>query len=150
MEDTTHSELFLSFTGDNSRPKIIYRFYNQNYAIFRRSQIYCILLSISYFFYNACVIRFNLIFFLKSFIEKNTKLKLKRLNEASKPKFSPFLCLHISTILEYMCTYIITDSPSWLYQEYYAMTLGLVAHCFVTAPYWIILIHVKWLKTAMA
>lgn len=26
MEDTTHSELFLSFTGDNSRPKIIYRF----------------------------------------------------------------------------------------------------------------------------
>lgn len=148
MEDTTHSELFLSFTGDNSRPKIIYRFIIKTMLSFEGHKYIAYFCQFLTFFYNVCVIRFNLIFFFKSFIEKNTKLKLKRLNEASKPKFS--LCLHISTILEYMCTYIITDSPSWLYQEYYAMTLGLVAHCFVTAPYWIILIHEKWLKTAMA
>lgn len=59
-------------------------------------------------------------------------------------QYSHSFAVFISTVLEYMCTYTITKSPPRLYQECYAMTLGLIAYCFVTAPYWIILIHVKW------
>lgn len=56
-------------------------------------------------------------------------------------QYSHSFAVFISTVLEYMCTYTITNSHPRLYQECYAMTLGLIAYGFVTAPYWIILIQ---------